>query len=123
MMNAYPLDHPWHFDASGRTAGTTGNDHVRDMILQYLFTKPGERVNRPSFGAGLLARVFEPNSSITAAALEFNVRAGLQEYLGDVIEVLDLHATARGEVLELKLDYRIRATGEIRLGDTFSLGV
>ena len=123
MMNVCPLDYPWHFDTSGHTAGTSANDHVRDMIMQYLFTKPGERVNRPSFGTGLLARVFEPNSTITAAALEFNVRAGLQEYLGDVIEVRDLHVTAREEVLEVKLDYRVRATGEIRLNETFNLGV
>ncbi len=122
-MKTYPIDHPWHFDARGRTAGTTPNDHIRDMILQFLMTSPGERVNRPNFGAGLRARVFEPNSTLTAAALEFNTRAGLQEWLGDVIELMDLHATAREEVLELVIDYRVRATGEVRLAETFNLGV
>ena len=29
--------------------------HVRDLIEQVLFTAPGERVNRPTFGSGLLA--------------------------------------------------------------------
>jgi phage baseplate assembly protein W len=111
-MNASPLDHPWHFDSRGRTAGTTYEDHVRDMILQFLLTKTGERVNRPNFGAGLLQRVFEPNSTLTAAALEFNLRAGLQEYLGDVIEVSSLKVEARDEVLEVALDYTLRATGE-----------
>jgi phage baseplate assembly protein W len=122
-MNAYPLDHPWHFDSGGRTAGTSYTEHVRDMIMQFLFTKPGERVNRPAFGAGLHAYVFEPNSTLTAAALEFNVRAGLQEWLGDVIEIASLQVTARDEVLEVVLDYRIRATGEIRLAESFTPGV
>lgn len=122
-MKPYPLDHPWHFDARGRTAATTGDDHIRDMIMQFLMTSPGERVNRPSFGAGLRARVFEPNSTLTAAALEFNVRAGLQEWLGDVIELMGLRASAREEVLELEIDYRVRATGEVRLAETFNLGV
>lgn len=122
-MNPFPLDHPWHFDSRGRTAGTTLNDHVRDLLLQFFFTKPGERVNRPNFGAGLLQRVFEPNSTLTAAALEFNVRAGLQECLGDVIEVTELVVTARGEVLEVALDYRIRATGEVCTAETFTLAV
>ena len=122
-MNTSPLDHPWHFDSRGRTAATTPNDHVRDMILQFFFTKPGERVNRPNFGAGLLQRVFEPNSTLTAAALEFNVRAGLQECLGDVIEVSALAVTAREEVLEVTLDYRIRATGEIRTAENFTVAV
>lgn len=122
-MNASPLDHPWHLDSSGRTAGTTSNDHVRDMIMQFLFTKPGERVNRPSFGAGLHAYMFEPNSTLTAAALEFNLRAGLQEWLGDVIEIADLSVTARDEVLEVRLDYRIRATGEVRRAEAFTIGL
>ncbi len=119
-MNTQPLDHPWHFDSRGRTAGTTHADHVRDMILQFLFTKTGERVNRPNFGAGLLQRVFEPNSTLTAAALEFNIRAGLQECLGDVIEVSALSVTAREEVLEVALDYTLRATGEQRRGEVFT---
>ena len=36
---------------------------MRDMIEQVLFTAPGERVNRPDFGCGLLQMVFGPNSS------------------------------------------------------------
>lgn len=121
-MKAYPLDHPWHFDSTGRTAGTSEADHVRDMIMQFLMTKPGERVNRPSFGAGLHARVFEPNSTLTASALEFSIRAGLQEWLGDVIEIANLLVTAREEVLEVLLDYRIRSTNEIRRAESFVLG-
>jgi phage baseplate assembly protein W len=122
-MNTSPLDHPWHFDSRGRTAGTTANDHVRDMILQFFLTKPGERVNRPNFGAGLLQRVFEPNSTLTAATLEFHVRAGLQESLGDLIELAELTVTARDEVLEVVLDYRVRATGEIRQAETFTIAL
>ena len=48
------IDYPFHFDTYGRTASTDENDHVRDMIEQLLFTNPGERVNRPDFGSGLL---------------------------------------------------------------------
>ncbi len=96
VMNTSPLDHPWHFDTRGRTAGTSYTDHVRDMILQFLFTMTGERVNRPNFGAGLHAGVFEPNSTLTAAALEFSVRAGLQEWLGDVIDISTFSLRPRG---------------------------
>ena len=39
------------------------DDHLRDLIEQVLFTAPGERVMRPDFGSGLLALVFEPNST------------------------------------------------------------
>ena len=57
------LDFPYHFDGRGRTATTGRDDHIRDLIEQVLFTAPGERVMRPDFGSGLLALVFEPNSS------------------------------------------------------------
>ena len=50
-------------------------DHVRDLIEQVLFTTPGERVNRPTFGSGLLQLVFAPNSDALAAATEMTVQA------------------------------------------------
>ena len=81
------LDFPYHFDASGRTAATTAADHIRDLIEQVLFTTPGERVMRPDFGAGLLALVFEPNSSTLAATTQFLVQSGLQQHLANLIAV------------------------------------
>ena len=51
------IDFPFHFDSRGRTAATSDDDHIRDMIEELLFTNPGERVNRPDFGSGLLQMV------------------------------------------------------------------
>jgi phage baseplate assembly protein W len=82
MDIAFPL----RFDARGRTAECDEARHVRDMIEQLLFTMPGERVNRPDFGCGLMHAVFAANGPEIAAALEYNTRAALQCYLGDIIE-------------------------------------
>ncbi|MGH7453626.1 MAG: GPW/gp25 family protein, partial [bacterium] len=81
------IDFPFHFSDQGRTALTNDDDHIRDMIEQFLFTNPGERVNRPDFGSGLLQMVFAPNRPELAAALQFTIQAGLQRWLGDLIEV------------------------------------
>lgn len=35
------IDFPFHFDTHGRTATTGDDDHIRDMIEQFLFTNPG----------------------------------------------------------------------------------
>ena len=51
------LDYPFNVDKGGRTGATTDDDHVRDLVEQVLFTTPGERVNRPSFGSGVLRLV------------------------------------------------------------------
>ena len=108
------IDFPFHFDTHGRTAGTGTADHIRDMIEQLLFTNPGERVNRPDFGSGLLQMVFAPNSPEIAAAVQFTVQASLQQWLGDVIEVQSLEATSEDSTLRIELSYIVLRTAEQR---------
>ncbi len=112
------IDYPYHFDARGRTATTSDTDHIRDMIEQLLFTNPGERVNQPDFGSGLLQLVFAPNSPELATALQFTMQAALQRYLGDVIDIRALQVVAQDSTLTITLVYQIRETQEERT-DTF----
>jgi uncharacterized protein len=106
------IDFPFHFDGRGRTASTTDNDHIRDMIEQLLFTNPGERVNRPDFGSGLLGMVFEPNSPELASALQFGMQAAIQRWLGDLIELQTLEVTSEEATLRVVVQYVVRRTGE-----------
>jgi phage baseplate assembly protein W len=108
------IDFPFHFDGRGHTATTADDDHVRDMIEQFLFTNVGERVNRPDFGSGLLQMIFAPNSPELAAALQFTMQSGLQRWLGDVIEVQALAVTSEEATLRVELQYRVRRTQESR---------
>jgi phage baseplate assembly protein W len=108
------IDFPLHFATLGRTASTNESDHVRDMIELLLLTSPGERVNRPDFGSGLLQAVFAPNSPELATAMEFSTRAALQRWLGDVIDVRTLAFRAVDAVLSVEIVYTIKATGEPR---------
>ncbi|PWT99387.1 MAG: hypothetical protein C5B51_27300 [Terriglobia bacterium] len=112
------IDFPFHFDARGRTAATSDADHIRDMIEQLLFTNPGERVNQPDFGSGVLQLVFAPNSPELASALQFTMQAALQRYLGDVIALRSLDVNAQESTLNITLVYQIRDTQEERT-DTF----
>ena len=99
------LDFPLAVDGSGRMARTEADDHVRDLLEQVLFTAPGERVNRPDFGCGLLGIVFEPNSELLAAATELRVRGALQHWLADVVDVKDLHVIADDSRVVVELSY------------------
>jgi phage baseplate assembly protein W len=112
------IDFPFHFDSLGRTATAGYDDHIRDMIEQLLFTNPGERVNRPDFGSGLLQLVFAPNSPELAAALQFTVQAALQRWLGDVIDLQSLEVTSEDSTLRVVVQYAVRRTGTART-DTF----
>ena len=116
------IDFPFHFDHRGRTAAAGDDQHIRDLIEQFLFTNPGERVNRPDFGSGLLQLIFAPNSLELAAALQFTVQAGLQQWLGDLIEVRTLTVVAEDATLRVNLDYLVRNTQESRT-DTFARSV
>jgi phage baseplate assembly protein W len=104
------VDFPYGIDARGRTASTSDDDHIRDLIEQVLFTAPGERVNRPTFGSGLLQLVFAPNSDALAAATQMTVQAALQEWLGDRIEVQDVTVEAVDSTLTATVVYEVRLT-------------
>jgi len=108
------LDHPFHFDAKGGTATTEVDDHVRDMIFQVLFTSPGERVNRPDFGCGLLQLVFAPNSDALATATQFMVQGSLQRWLADVIQVERVQVSSEEERLVVDVAYVRLDTGQRR---------
>lgn len=113
-MSPIHIDHPFHFDHLGRTATTDLADHVRDMIEQLLFTSPGERVNRPDFGCGLLQLVFEPASEALAATTQMTVQGALQRWLGDRVHVDRVSLETNEGTLRVTVVYRPRAGGASR---------
>jgi phage baseplate assembly protein W len=106
MQITYPL----HIDHGGRVAVANEDDHIRQLIEQVLFTAPGERVNRPTFGSGLLQMVFAPNSQELATATEYLVQGALQQWLGDLIQVESLHVEAVEAMLQVTVQYTVRRT-------------
>ena len=104
------IAYPFRIDGRGRTADAGRDEHIRQMIEQVLFTSPGERVNRPTFGTGLQQLVFAPNSAEIATATEFVVQAALQEWLGEVIQVEAVKVESREATLEITVQYLVRRT-------------
>jgi uncharacterized protein len=112
------IAYPSGFDSRGRTAETGRERHIRDLIEQVLFTTPGERVNRPSFGCGLGHLVFEPLSTELASTSQFLVQAALTEWLGDLIQVAGVDVSIDAAALHVSVSYTLRRTQEERT-DTF----
>lgn len=109
------VDYPFHIDDRGRTAETPDEDHIRDLIEQVLFTSPGERVNRPAFGSGLMQLVFAPNSDALAVATQLSVQGALQQWLGDLIQVDEVKITSEDAKLLVEVQYVIRRNQERRV--------
>ena len=105
------VDHPFHIDTRGRTAEATTDEHVYDLIFEVLFTRPGERVNRPDFGCGLDQLVFMPASDAIVAATQQLVQGSLHRWLEDVITVESVDVKANGATLLINVVYVRRDTG------------
>ncbi|HEX8558115.1 MAG TPA: GPW/gp25 family protein [Pyrinomonadaceae bacterium] len=104
------VDYPYHFDGRRRTADASEDEHVRDLIEQVLFTAPGERVNRPAFGSGVLQLIFAPNGDALASATQLTVQGALQQWLGDVIQVEAVEIENDDAALVVKVQYVVRRT-------------
>ncbi|HEY2800184.1 MAG TPA: GPW/gp25 family protein [Chthoniobacterales bacterium] len=117
------IDFPYHFDSRGRTAAPNDDDaHIRDLIEQVLFTAPGERVNRPDFGSGLLRLVFAPNSDQLAATTQYLVQGSLQQYLGDLIQVDAVEVENEDSTLRVTVRYLVRRTQTLQTAE-FTKGI
>jgi phage baseplate assembly protein W len=108
------IDFPYAIDGRGRTALTTGDAHIRDLIEQLLFTSPGERVNRPGFGSGLLQLVFAPASPEMAATTQFLVQASLQQWLGERVQIDDVAVSVDDATVTVTVVYTARGEDETR---------
>lgn len=102
------IDYPFHFNGKGRTESAGEDKHIRDLIEQLLFTAPGERVNRPSFGTGLMQLVFAPNSAELAAATQFLVQGALSQWLGDKIQIEAVRVESQESSLSITVQYLIK---------------
>jgi phage baseplate assembly protein W len=106
------IEFPFQLDSRGRTASATDNDHILQMIEQLIFTNPGERVNLPDFGTGIMQLVFAPNSPELAATVQFTLQAAIQSWLGDLIDIQNLDVEASDSSLTVDLQYVIRQTNQ-----------
>lgn len=115
-MSGEFLGSGWAFpvavDEQGRIVAAGHEDAVRQAIWTVLSTAPGERVMRPSFGAGLADLVFAANSASTHGLVASSVREALVEWEPriDVLDVAVAADPARPTRLLIEVDYTVRAT-------------
>ena len=87
-LDAKGLGFPLRLGPDRGLAVVALEDSVRAMLEQILFTLPGERVNRPTFGVGVQRYVFEPNSPMLAERLRVALDENVYEHLGKSVRIL-----------------------------------
>ena len=109
--SVFHLAAPLALDGRGRTARADDETYLRGLIEHVLFTRPGERVQRPDFGSGADALVFAPAGNELAQATQALVHGALQRFLGDLLRVDEVSVVAQDATLEVTVCYTpLRAT-------------
>ena len=108
--------HPFHLAfpfgiANGLPRAVSLQDYIPQLIEQILFTAPGERVNRPVFGCGVLELVFHPLDTDTTVAVQQMLQAQLQQFIAAYAEILALEVTSRQTELIVTVRFRDLAGG------------
>ena len=101
----YHFGFPLRFDGSGRTASATPEQYLRGLVEMVLFTRPGERVNRPDFGSGVHALVFAASGDELAQATQALVHSSLQRWLGELVRVDDVQVSAAESTSSVTITY------------------
>jgi phage baseplate assembly protein W len=96
---------PLRLDSRGRTAVAGLDAYLAGLVEQVLFTRPGERPERPDFGSGVDALVFAPAGAELAGATQALVHGALQRHLGDLIRVDRVEVSAREATVDVTVVY------------------
>jgi hypothetical protein len=106
---------PIAVDATGRGELVKERDYPRyvaQLIRQVLLTSPGERTNRPDFGAGLRGMVFAPIDDATATLIQTTVFQNLERWLGNLIRIDRVQVRATDSTLDVDLTYTLKSRGD-----------
>ena len=109
-LDAKGLGFPLRLGADRGIAVVSLEDSVRAMLEQILFTLPGERVNRPTFGVGVQNYVFEPNSPTIAEQLRVALDENVFEHLGKSVRILAVTVDRDEEELSAIIAFEVVGT-------------
>lgn len=103
---------PVQIDALGGAELSSEEANIRQSMMIILGTAPGERMYRPEFGCAIHDILFEPNTLLTAAKVEYEVKRSLSAYEPRVngIEVEAAPDEDEPSRLNISISFVIRST-------------
>ncbi len=123
--DAFTIGFPLGGPQDGQLRWTRGDEALREAIWNILLTRPGERLMRPDFGAGLSRYIHQPNTETTRALIADAARSAIARYERRV-SVTEVRAEADRTdpaVVQLSVTYRAVSSGRTeRLDLSINLG-
>jgi len=96
---------------NGKVKNSTRERYIEQLMEQILFTIPGERVNRPTFGCGVEYMVFKQLSDEILAATLYIVQSELQRFMAGVATIQTVTVSRLNSELLINVDYIDPQTG------------
>ncbi|WP_327256225.1 GPW/gp25 family protein [Streptomyces sp. NBC_01244] len=107
------LGFPLRLNRRGRLQHSEEEAYLRGLVEAVLFTRPGERINRPEFGTGVHALVFAPAGDELAGVTRSLVQASLQQWLGELIRVEGIRVEAEESTIQVTVVYAPLRAGAV----------
>lgn len=90
----------------GKLDWSSEDKSIREVMLNILLTRPGERLMRPDFGAGLLSFIHQPNNETTRNLIASVVRKSLAQWEPRVVVEQVLVEPSPGNLAEVHIAIR-----------------
>lgn len=109
---------PFRIDSAGGVAEQSGDDKIRENIIQIVLTNVGERVMRRDYGGGLRQLLHDPNNEAMWAIVQHQIAKSVGRLEPRVL-LQELkatnEATTRGEsAVSVTVTYVIRRTRQVQ---------
>ena len=87
-------------------------DAIKNNLINYFLTNPGERPGNPLFGAGLRNFIFTQIDEQDFSFIEDDIQTKINEFFPDIIvENLDVLKTVESNTIQINLSYSVVDTG------------
>ncbi|MFA5624127.1 MAG: GPW/gp25 family protein [Bradymonadales bacterium] len=106
------LSFPLKVDTTGALETSVDEANIRQSMMIILGTAKGERLYRPDFGCGIHDLLFEPNTVMTGAKIEYEVKKSLIAFEPRISE-LEVRAEPDSDEpnrMNVLISYTIRST-------------
>jgi len=107
---------------SGPTAFTPNyqtKDAIKNNLINYLLTNPGERIENPQFGAGLRIYIFSQISSGNLEYIQEDLQEKIKKNFPDInLDSVEVLQNVNSNTIQVNINYSIPNTG---INDTLEL--
>jgi phage baseplate assembly protein W len=105
------ISFPFKAGTTSFPEAVTDSDLIRQSIIRILMTERGERIMRPDYGSGMMARVFDNNDSFTATLIQSEVYSAVGRYEPRaVVQGVDIER--QDSTMTITISYIVIATKE-----------